>query len=158
MDENERQALYDSLAWNKKWGIIIFVVIFVGFLIYALFGGNPSATFDITGTEITVKGPDDSDFEYTLDLHDVTSVKYVEDFDFGTLISGKDEKRSKFGLWENEEYGEYALCITPGIPGYVVVEATNGCIVLNIESDATTEEYSRALLRYMDENGIKIGA
>jgi hypothetical protein len=44
---------------------------------------------------------------------DILSVTLIEDLDPGQFVSGIETNRFVFGVWKNNGYGEFNLCIYP---------------------------------------------
>lgn len=90
----------------------------------------------------------ESESGYVIDIayEDVTAIELREDFDYGTLIDGVDEKKEKSGVWENEELGQYRLCVNAGIPSCIILHTESGSLVINYESDRSTQSLYEAML------------
>ena len=48
---------------------------------------------------------------FGISFNDINSVEETQDLDPGKFISGIETGKSRFGIWENNEFGEYTLCI-----------------------------------------------
>ena len=121
-------------------GILLLIVI----LIYLL-------TKKTEGTSITIK-EDYLSLSYStgdsfeIKYKDIISVAEMQDLDLGTYVSGKETKNTKFGVWENNEFGKYKLCIFPNVNRYIVVKTLNEIFAFNFESVDATDSFYKAFM------------
>ena len=91
------------------------------------------------GTSITIK-EDYLSLSYStgdsfeIKYKDIISVAEMQDLDLGTYVSGKETKNTKFGVWENNEFGKYKLCIFPNVNRYIVVKTSNEIFGLTLKA------------------------
>jgi len=74
----------------------------------------------------------------------ILSITEAQDLDLGTYISGTQTKSYRVGVWENEEFGKYNLCIYANVSRYIVVESSNDVFVFNLESEEATDSFYKA--------------
>jgi hypothetical protein len=86
---------------------------------------------------------------YTLDIvyDQVEKIELRENLDYGRIVDGTDEKKEKSGLWENEEFGEYHLCVNEKVDSCIVLWTSSDVLVVNYESDKSTESLYEAILK-----------
>lgn len=73
-----------------------------------------------------------------------------ESLDYGVVVRGEDGKRERSGIWKNEEFGEYQLCVDAKIKSCIVLHMKSGIQVVNIESDQSTASLYDAILKRAD--------
>jgi hypothetical protein len=137
---------YQILKITRIFGVCLLIGVIVYFL-----------TKDVEGISIDVKDDmlslsyssgDSFEFRYA----DILSVTETQHLDLGKYISGTDTKRYQFGVWENEEFGKYNLCIYANVARYIVVETSSGIFVFNTDSEDATESFYKAFLELLQTN------
>jgi hypothetical protein len=130
--------LHPILKITRIFGVCLLIGVIVYFL-----------TQDVEGISIDVKDDmlslsyssgDSFEFRYA----DILSVTEAQHLDLGKYISGTDTKRYQFGVWENDEFGKYNLCIYSTVSRYIVVETSNDVFVFNLESEEATDSFYKA--------------
>ena len=131
----------------KKIKLILGICLLAGILIYL---------FSTRSEEISVAIKDDhmslsysSGDSFDIKYRDILSVTEIQDLDLGKYVSGIETKRYKFGVWDNDEFGEYNLCIYANVVHYIVVETSDGVFVLNFESEDATDSFYKAFLKLL---------
>jgi hypothetical protein len=119
------------------------ICLLVGILIYLLLAKKAD------GISVVVK--DDhlslshsSGDTFDLRFKDILSVTEIQDLNLGKYVSGTDTKRYRFGIWDNDKFGEYKLCIYANVTRYIVVKTSNNIFVFNIESADATDSFYKA--------------
>ena len=131
---------------------IIVVALIAGVTFYQIFGGVSSASFTLESDHVSFYGPDPAEFTVTVLYEDIASIEFREEFDQGSCVSGEAGKNYTYGIWENEEFGQYSLYRLTKVESCIVLTETDGDIVVfNIENAKTTEEFSKTLSEYLQE-------
>lgn len=86
---------------------------------------------------------------YTMDVayDEIESVELQKNFDYGIPVDGTDEKKEKSGIWKNAMFGEYQLCVNTAIDTCIILHMTSGVLVMNYESEKSTESLYEAILK-----------
>lgn len=139
--------------FTSKWNLIVIAAIFVGVSLYFIFRGSAATPYTISmaNDAITVKGTDV--YSYVLPMSDVASAEIVTIDDFGELISGASNRTHMCGVYRNSQFGEYDIWIVKKVQSYLAVTDKDGhVLVINFESDKSTEELCKAINEYIGEN------
>lgn len=67
-----------------------------------------------------------SDYDWTIPYEQIKSLNLTTPPNTGRLIEGSEKRSLCCGIWENETWGEYILCINPKISQCIVVTMNNG--------------------------------
>ncbi len=88
---------------------------------------------------------------YTIDVAytEIESAELLKDLDYGVLIEGTDKKKEKSGIWENEMFGEYQLCVNTAINDCIILRTASDTLVINYESAKSTENLYEAILKQL---------
>ena len=91
-------------------------------------------------------------------IGDVKELKYVKDvvvkvadaeiaasgvdlkYEVGTMISGKSDRLLYYGVFQNELYGEYLLCVRPSVENAIRINMEDQMVIFNYESEEVTAE------------------
>lgn len=118
--------------------LIWLIVVVVAFAIFSTVRGGTSTYLDFGDAALTVTGPEN--FSYVIDYDEISSIDLVDEFDPGTMISGGATRKYQWGIWENQAYGEFTLCVSKRIDNALIISLANGeTLVINYESEDTTE-------------------
>lgn len=92
---------------------------------------------------------------YTIEVRydDIEDLEQAKDLDLGQCLEGGETKRCRYGLWENDAFGQYRLCVWTGLTQYVVLDTAEGTVVCNYESDEATGSLYDALVKFLAERG-----
>ena len=104
--------------------------------VFAIFQDAGASAFHWQDDRLTLNYPDNRTAEMLYE--DVTAIEYREVFDFGTPVTGGMESKCKFGLWNNEEFGDYQACCHVDIPDCIIFTAADTHYVISFESPETT--------------------
>lgn len=123
------------------------------FSVFTMFNrGQQATTFSLEDDRFTLHGPEN--FSVTIDMNRLKSMETRNNFNPGTCIAGGTEGAYSYGTWENEEFGQYQLCILTKLPTCVIMTEEDGSVtVFNFENTQTTEEFGRSFFEYLQENG-----
>lgn len=110
--------------------------------------GKTTASVDINPESITLSGPDG--YSYTVEYAQIKpgSVKLLgeEELDApGSAVSGDENRRYRWGQWENDSWGTYHICILRKIDAAILFETADGnTVIFNVESEDTTAAFADA--------------
>lgn len=118
--------------------LVWIVIVIAAFSIFSVMRGGTSTYLDFGDEAVTLSAPEN--YSYVLNYDDITGLELVDEFDPGTMISGGETRRYRWGTWENDVWGQYTLCSSKRIDCALIVTLTSGeTLVLNYESDKTTD-------------------
>lgn len=142
-----------SLDKKRNWTNLLFIlVIIIGFSIYSMAHTGQRSSYQLAGCALTLNGPEG--FTVEIDLNDVKSIESRSEYIPGTCVTGNTSDGYSYGIWENEEFGEYQLCVLDKVPACVVIIEDNGTVtVFNFENTRTTIDFGNTLAKYRQENG-----
>ncbi len=148
MFESSDGGLKNLSAKNKTLLQILSFIVFIliitlvmRFINYGDVSGDMS--FDGTGVQIEVPDGTVYAFSYS-EILDI-SLETMPD-DLGTCVSGDQARALYCGIWENETWGTYVVYLNPTLSSVIVMEVPDQTIVVNLESDDTTESLYQAIL------------
>ena len=129
-------------AWKN---LILWVVVIAVFAVFL----HPRRTVNADANEgyLTITGA--SGYTVEIRYEDVRSAELRESMDYGTRIDGTDEKKEKSGLWNNDEFGQYRLCVNAKVPSCIILTTDQGVTVVNYESRTSTQQLYEAILRQL---------
>jgi hypothetical protein len=126
----------------KKIKLILGVCVLVGILIYL---------FSMSAEEISIAIKDDSIvLSYTsgesfeIKYKNILGVTERQDLDLGKFVSGTQTKKHLFGIWNNNEFGEYHLAVYSNVVKYIVIETSERIFVINFDSKDATDSFYKA--------------
>lgn len=128
------------------WGTLLFWIIAItgaGFLL------KPQRAANMEAKEDALIFHSNSGYSITVAYKDMESVEYRENLQYGTLVDGVNEKTEKSGIWENEEFGEYRLCVRGKYTTCIVIHTEEEVIVVNFESEKSTKGLYEAILKQL---------
>ena len=144
---NQKKALWINL-------IIVLALIAI-VMIRSIRGGGSDVDFALSEDRLSISGP--GEFTVSVEFSDVSSIAFRDSLDQGVCIDGGSEGSYTYGIWENEEFGQYALHVLTKVNAYIVLTEVDGdVIVFNIESDKTTEAFSESLTKHLQEMGYSV--
>lgn len=133
--ENEVKIAKEQQKRGFKLQIIILIAICL-LPSLAFFRDAGSSAFQWEKTQLTLNYPDGA--TQIMEYASITQVEYRESFDFGTPITGSTEDQCKYGLWSNDELGEYYACCHVDIPGCILFTTSDAYFAVSFESAETT--------------------
>ena len=132
----------------------VILVVFIFFFGYNFFGGNTSF-LTLDEQTITIQGADD--YSASIPFDSVARMELRDSFDRGEAVSGGEKKTVSWGLYKNEELGEYDSLISSKIGLYLVITAKDGSVmVLNYESEDATSSIFTGFVNYYAEEGMEV--
>jgi hypothetical protein len=87
---------------------------------------------------------------------DILSVVETQDLDPGIYISGIETKKYKFGVWDNNEFRKYNLCIYANVERYIVVKTSTDIFVFNFESADATDSFYKTFLELLQTRQAQV--
>ena len=121
---------------------------------YGIFGSN-TLLLSLEGEAVTLTGPEDSSF--SVPYSKIASMELREDFEPGSSVNGGLKNRIRYGLWHNEELGDYQLFASDKIDVVILLRTTEGeALVFNYESADTTRNFFETHSAFLVEQGYDI--
>ena len=134
----------------KRILLPLFIVV-VAVFFYNVFGSN-TLLLSLEGEAVTLTGPEGSSF--SVPYSNIVSMELREDFEPGTAVNGGLKNRICYGLWHNEELGDYQLFISDKINVVILLHTTAGeTLVFNYESEDTTRNFFDTYPAFLAEQG-----
>ncbi|MCC8105580.1 MAG: hypothetical protein LIO99_06175 [Clostridiales bacterium] len=124
-------------------GVIVIVAIVNALGIFE----STTMAVEIEDEIFTITYQDEIVIQFSKD--DIQSAELVTTFTMGDAVESISEKKYIVGTWENEDWGQYTLCIKQSVESYIVLITTDGAVcVFNYESVDSTEAMCSALLAW----------
>ena len=148
-NENRAKTLKEELDseqkyWRKNslWTILIFVGIFLWSYLNApglsvVPGADALSLTDHNGQVVTVA------------YSEITEAELMEEPQYGTMLTGTDQKDGKTGTWEHPQWGSYTLCVYNSCPSAVRIQSGENCYVINLASRNETEQLYQLIQEIM---------
>lgn len=113
---------------------------------------NGSSVTAVTVEDDGLSFAAESGYTSSLKWDEVKNVELRSEVDYGTLVDGSDTSKEKSGRWTNDEFGEYELFVSPKISTCIVCTLqSDRTIVLNYESEESTESFYQAILEKLEK-------
>lgn len=136
--------------------LLILVVLALAFVFYGVFGRN-TLLLTLENETVALSGPEDSSF--SVPYFAIASMELRDSFDPGAAVDGGIKNRIRYGLWQNEEFGEYRLFASDKIGPVIVLRTADGeTLVYNYESEQTTRSHYESFLDFLRQQGYEIQA
>ena len=126
---------------------VLGICLLAGILIYLLTKKPEGISVTLNDDELSLSFSSGESFE--IRYQDILSVEEAQDLDLGRYVSGIETKNHKFGIWQNNEFGEYNLCIYASVMHYIVVKTAEVTFVLNFESVDATDSFYKAFVEFL---------
>ncbi|MCC8137062.1 MAG: hypothetical protein LIO76_03200 [Clostridiales bacterium] len=124
-------------------GVIVIVIIVNALGIFK----SAAVTVKIEDEVFTITYEDETVVQFSKE--EIQSAELVTTFTMGDAVESISEKKYTVGTWENEDWGQYTLCIRQSVESYIVLTTTDGAVcVFNYESADSTEAMCSALLAW----------
>lgn len=121
---------------------------------YGAFGRN-TLLLTLEGEAVTLTGPEGSSF--SVPYSEIASMDLREGFEPGTAVDGGTKNRIRYGLWHNEELGDYQLFASSKIDVVILLRTAEGeAVVFNYESADTTRSFFDTYSAFLAEQGYAI--
>lgn len=131
----------------QKVKLILGVCVLVAILVYLFSTRKEEINIAINDDSMSLSYSSGDSFD--ISYKDILSVTEIQDLDLGKFVSGIETKHYKFGVWDNNEYGEYNLSIYANVLPYIMVETSNGIFILNLESEDATDSFYKAFVELL---------
>ncbi|MCD8085679.1 MAG: hypothetical protein LUF28_05045 [Clostridiales bacterium] len=124
---------------KRNW--ILMAAILVILTLVSTLNKEGAVTLNYTEEALTVNGADGYSFQVAYD--EIASVALEELPDLGTAVEGGSDAAFRYGVWENDTWGEYTLCLTTTMDTCVVLTLLDGGVyVFNYgDEDGTQAVY-----------------
>jgi len=132
----------------KKIRLILGICLIIVLVVYGL--TSKVETMIVTVDDAYMTCSYSSEESHKIQFQEINSIYEISELDFGRFVSGIETERYKFGVWENERFGEYNLCGFTNVPEFIVVETGDRVFVLNFESTEATQSFYRAFMELLE--------
>ncbi len=136
---------------KRNW-ILMAAILIIVTLISTL---NKEGAVTLTYGEeaLTVNGADGYSFQVAYD--EITSIALEELPDLGTTVEGGSDASFRYGVWKNDTWGDYTLCLTTNVDTCIVLTLRDGSIyVFNYGDEDGTQVVYEDLPGVLAEYGI----
>lgn len=149
--KNQQEMVYqedDELSSKNNKKLVIGVVVFVAAILIittiTLVTGDIKTT--INDSEINIIGSYWSDYALSLDAIEDISLK--DDINLGKRTNGMGSIKLSEGSFKNAEFGSYTLYVYNKCKSYIIIDTTEGMVVINAETpEATKELYEKIVTK-----------
>lgn len=136
---------------RKNKEILSVVVVWVAILvIFGVFnkGGGTESFVQIEKEGFTLRSVTGESLK--VNWEEIQNVEKRDSVDFGTVVSGTDTADQKSGTFHNDEFGDYRLFADPDISNYLIITTDETTLVMNYESEKSTDSFYDALLKQVE--------
>ncbi len=133
---------------NKKLviGVVVFVVAILIIIASTLVTGDIKTT--INDTEINIIGSYWGD--YVVSLDGIEDVSLKEGINLGKRTNGMGSIKLSEGSFKNTEFGSYTLYAYNKCKRYIIIDTTNGKVVINAETPESTKELYEKIIEAVE--------
>ncbi|MGI6071540.1 MAG: hypothetical protein ACOX75_00800 [Lachnospiraceae bacterium] len=138
--------------FKDKKNLIFLIGIFIVATIISLArdGGTTTSIFELGDNTITLKGP--NKYSYTMTFEDIDDIALKKDLQLGECIDGGSTRKCSYGVWKNDEFGKYNLCVVKELTSYIIFTEKDGDVtVFNIETNTATEEFYKSFPDFLEK-------
>jgi hypothetical protein len=132
---------------TRKTIRILGLCLLAGVLIYLLTKNTESISVAVKDDHLSLSSSSGDSFD--ISYKDILAVTETPALDPGRYVSGSQTKNYRFGVWKNDEFGEYNLCIYADVGRYIVVKTTAATFVFSLESVDATDSFYTAFLELL---------
>lgn len=130
---------------QKKITGIILLIIFIGGTLHSFASGRGSITVQVNEEAVGIAGP--SMETVFIELDDIDSVQIFDSFDSGKCISGINTEKYQDGIYWNQEFENYHLCVKKSVNAFIVIETDADKYIFNCESEKATDRIYQNLMK-----------
>ena len=111
----------------------------------------PSANLSFEGETLSVADGDIVDV--SIPFAEIQAISLIGMLERGEMVRGTSTRHIARGIWENDTYGEYTLCINERIDCCLVIQADGQTLVYNYESSETMQGIYSMLVQALCDLG-----
>lgn len=127
--------------------LLTLLILALAIFFYGVFGRN-TLLLSLGDETVTLSGPEDSSF--SVPFSSIASMELRESFSPGAAVDGGVKNHIRYGLWHNDEWGDYQLFSSEKIEPVIVLYTEEGdVLVYNYESDKTTRSHYETFTDYL---------
>ena len=127
--------------------LLTLLILALAIFFYGVFGRN-TLLLSLGDETVTLSGPENSSF--SVPFSSIASMELRESFSPGAAVDGGVKNHIRYGLWHNDEWGDYQLFTSEKIEPVVVLYTEEGdVLVYNYESDKTTRSHYETFTDYL---------
>lgn len=120
--------------------ILLLIAIFAFGTIQALSGRNGSVIAQLDSSMLGVLGSPEQPVFVPFDS--ITQIRLADTVSFGECVEGEETQNTLSGLYENDDFGVYALHVYTKSSPYIVVSYGDGdTLVFNQKTEKQTREF-----------------
>ena len=127
--------------------LLTLFILALAIFFYGVFGRN-TLLLSLGDETVTLSGPENSSF--SVPFSSIASLELRESFSPGVAVDGGVKNHIRYGLWHNDEWGDYQLFTSEKIEPVIVLYTEEGdVLVYNYESDKTTRSHYETFTDYL---------
>ena len=127
--------------------LLTLLILALAIFFYGVFGRN-TLLLSLGDETVTLSGPENSSF--SVPFSSIASMELRESFSPGAAVDGGVKNHIRYGLWHNDEWGDYQLFTSEKIEPVIVLRTTDGnVLVYNYESEKTTRSHYETFTDYL---------
>jgi len=127
--------------------LLTLLILALAIFFYGVFGRN-TLLLSLGDETVTLSGPENSSF--SVPFSSIASMELRESFSPGAAVDGGVKNHIRYGLWHNDEWGDYQLFTSEKIEPVIVLYTEEGdVLVYNYESDKTTRSHYETFTDYL---------
>lgn len=152
-DQRAKTADEKMMSRRTKADLLCFFVIIVIATFFFLQDGSGEAlSWDDKELVLTLS----DEMVYTIPYEEITQVALVEDADIGVCLSGGNESKCQYGIWQNDTLGEYVLYAYQTSSPVIQISTAEEDYWIAIEKSDTTVAFYDAFVKMLTEAGYDI--
>lgn len=125
---------------SKNQQYMLLIIVLVAVTLYMLMvRAEASYSLDFGDTSMTISASDEMG-SIVIPYEDVQYIELLDTYEVGTMISGKSDRLLYYGVFQNELYGEYLLCVRPSVENAIRINMEDQVVIFNYESEEVTAE------------------
>lgn len=142
--KNELASGGIHVQMQKTAAHMLGVVCIVGLILLVF--GKTKDTVEISATAGGIFLTDPGGCSYEIIYEDISDIRLVQlSENYGKCLEGGSENGFNYGVWENEEWGRYFLCVREAVGRAVYVCQKGNIFIFNYEGAESTENFYKAL-------------
>lgn len=136
--------------------LLTLLVLALAIFFYGVFGRN-ILLLTLENESVTLSGPDSS--VCSVPYSNIVSMELHENFDPGAAVDGGIKNHIRYGLWNNDKFGNYNLFVSEKINPVIILQTDSGeVLVFNYESEKTTRSFYESFTGFLLEQGYNVTA